>query len=108
MSDEYRDYVLDLLAPLGEIESARFFGGVGFKRSGIQFAMLMRDTLYFVVDDSTRPKYVAAGSKPFSYEKKGGVQQVKRYYEVPADVLDDSARFAEWAEESIAAARKKK
>ncbi len=108
MSDEFSEYVLDLLTPLGDIESGRFFGGTAFKCSGVQFAMMMRETLYLVVDDTTRLKYIHAGSNPFSYEKKGGVQEVRRYYEVPADVLDETDLFVEWAEESIRIARKKK
>lgn len=108
MRDEFSDYVLDLLASLGEIESGRFFGGFGFKFDGTQFAMMMRETLYFVVDDTTRPKYVDSGSKPFSYEKKGGVQEVRRYYEVPADVLENPEQLRDWAAEAITAAKRSK
>ena len=106
MSDEFSDYILDLLGPLGGIESGRFFGGTGFKCDGIQFAMVMRETLYLVVDDTTRPKYVDAGSRPFCYEKKGGVQEVRRYYEVPEDVLESPDALREWAGESIETAKR--
>lgn len=103
-NNQLTDHVLDLLAPLGDIAAGRMFGGVGFKHNGAQFAMLMRDTLYFVVDDQTRPKYIAAGSGPFSYQKKDRVQEVKRYYEVPAEILDDPEQLRAWASESIAIA----
>lgn len=107
MADEFAEYILDLLAPTGEIESGRFFGGTGFKCGGVQFAMIIGDTLYFVVDKHSRPKYAELGSKPFSYEKRGRIQEVKRYYQVPADVLEDPEQFRRWAETAIASSKNK-
>ena len=107
MSDEFAEHVRDLLSPAFEIESGRFFGGFGFKCDGIQFAMIIRDSLYFVVDKQLRPKYAAMGSKPFSYEKQGRIQEVKRYYEVPTEVLEDPEKIIEWAEHAIAASKHK-
>ena len=50
MADQFVSHILDLLFDLGEVESTRFFGGTAIKLGGVQFAMVMRGVLYFVVD----------------------------------------------------------
>lgn len=105
---EYIEYLLDLLEPIGRVESGRFFGGTGLTCDSVQFGMVMGTTLYFVVDDSTRPDYEAAGMSPFSYSTKKREVLVKRYYEVPVEILEDREALIDWAAESIEIARKKK
>ena len=63
--------------------------------------MIIRGTLYFVVDDSTRPKYVERGSHCFSYDTRKRRVEVKRYYSVPADVVEDADLLTMLARESI-------
>ncbi|MGH9885613.1 MAG: TfoX/Sxy family protein [bacterium] len=100
-SDDYLDYVLELLAPIGLVKPTRFFGGVGLSLSSVQFAMIMDNCLYFVVDDTTRARYEAAGMQSFSYETKKKRVQVRRYFELPEDVLTDSDELRVWAAESL-------
>lgn len=100
-SAEYTQYVLEYLEPLGRIHIGRFFGGVGLSHGAVQFAMIMGNSLYFVVDDRTRAKYENAGMGPFSYTTKKGRIQMRRYYELPEDVLTDAAELRAWARESI-------
>ena len=105
---EYTQYVLELLEPIGPLRISRFFGGVGIYSGPAQFAMIMGNSLYFVVDDSTRPKYETAGMEPFSYTTKKGRIHVRRYFELPEDVLTDSEKLKAWAHESIDKAGKDK
>ena len=105
---EYTQYVLELLEPIGPLRVSRFFGGVGIYSGPAQFAMIMGNSLYFVVDDSTRPKYEKAGMAPFSYTTKKGRVHVRRYFELPEDVLTDSEELKAWAHESINRAGKDK
>lgn len=108
-SAEYTEYVLELLEPLGRVRTTRFFGGVGLTLGNAQFAMVMGNSLYFVVDDNTRPKYEKAGMAPFSYLTKKGRVQVRRYFELPEEILTDTQALKLWAAESIKlAARDKK
>lgn len=93
-------HLLDLLSPLGPIQTARFYGGVALKLSGRQFAMVMDGRLYFVVDDAARAQNAAAGSKPFSYATKKGRVEVLRYFEVPSDVQEDADGLRAWAREA--------
>jgi DNA transformation protein len=102
---EFVSYVCELLAPLGDIRDGKFFGGHAMKHGGKQFAMVMGNTLYFRVDDSSRPAYEKKGSKPFSYSTKNGVVQVRKYYAAPAELLDDPAQLLAWARQAISAAR---
>lgn len=100
-SAEYTEYVLELLEPLGRVRTARFFGGVGLTLGNAQFAMIMGNSLYFVVDESTRPKYEKAGMTSFSYLTKKGRVQVRRYYELPEEILTDAQALKLWAAESV-------
>jgi DNA transformation protein and related proteins len=100
-SAEYTEYVLEHLAPIGPVRTGRFFGGVGIAHGTTQFAMIMGNSLYFVVDETTRDKYEQAGMQAFSYLTKKGRIQVRRYFELPEDVLTDSEQLRLWAKESI-------
>ncbi|MBI3899846.1 MAG: TfoX/Sxy family protein [Gammaproteobacteria bacterium] len=106
-SAEYTEYVLELLQPIGPVHTGRMFGGVGIRAGSAMFAMIMGNTLYFVVDDSTRPKYEQAGMQPFSYTTKKGRIQVRRFYELPEEVLTDVEQLRIWARESIRLASQK-
>lgn len=103
-SKEFIDYVMELLEPISAIEGNTFFGGYGIKSRSTQFAMIMGNNLYFVVNDKTRPKYEKYDRKPFSYMTKKGKRMVKRYFEVPEDLFEDQDALLEWAKESIAVA----
>ncbi|MBI3774150.1 MAG: TfoX/Sxy family protein [Gammaproteobacteria bacterium] len=107
-STEYTEYILELLTPLGPTTTGRFFGGVGLARNGVQFAILMGNSLYFVVDDTTREKYTAAGMTCFSYLTKKGRVQVRKYFELPEDALTDPAQLRQWANEAMRVAGKTK
>lgn len=103
ISPEYRDYVLELLDPLGRVQARPMFGGTGLFRDGLMFGLITRrDILYFKTDDENRGEYEAAGMGPFMpYENRPTVMP---YHEVPADLLEDADDFAEWAGRAFAAA----
>ncbi len=97
----FLDYIAEQLAPIGPIKAGRFFGGIGLKSGNAQFGMLMEGSLYFVVNDSTRPGYEKAGSQCFSYKTKKGTVQARRYFEVPPEVIEEAPRLQALAQESI-------
>ena len=107
-STEYTEYVLELLEPIGPVRAGRFFGGVGISKGSLQFAMIMGNSLYFAVDDDTRKKYEQAGMQPFSYMTKKGRVQVRKYFELPEDVLTDPEQLRLWTNEAVRAAGKTK
>jgi DNA transformation protein and related proteins len=107
-SAQFTEFVLENLEVIGPVHKTRFFGGVGFSFGSVQFAMLMDNTVYFVVDDKTREKYEHAGMRAFSYLTKNGRIQVRRYFELPEDVLTDRSELKRWAAEAIEVASNSK
>lgn len=107
-STEFVEYVLEHLESIGPIGTGRFFGGVGITYDSVQFAMMIGNSLYFVVDDDTQKKYEQAGMQSFSYMTKKGRMQVRRYFELPEDILSDKEKLQIWARESIQIAHKTK
>jgi DNA transformation protein and related proteins len=107
-SAEYTEYVLEFLESLFPVNIKRFFGGAGLYVDGIQFAMIMHNTLYFAVNVETRKKYEQAGMQSFSYMTKKGLIQVRKYYELPEEILADPEQLQLWANEAILVANKTK
>jgi DNA transformation protein len=101
---DYRDYVLEQLAGLGAVSSRPMFGGVGLYCEEHFFGLIADDTLYLRVDDNNRADYTARGMRAFRpYADRP--QLSITYYEIPAEVLEDAAQLASWAQRSVAAAR---
>ena len=100
-SNHFVEYLLEQLAPLRGVANKSFFGGVGFVSGDTQFAMIMGSVLYFVVDDTTRPNYQRMGSGCFSYATKKGRVDVRKYFAVPAELIEDQERLVALAKESI-------
>lgn len=103
-SPEYRDHVLDLLAPLGHIEAKRMFGGVGLFYRGLMFALIVGDELFFKVDETSRGAYEAAGSGPFTYLRAGVERAIGSYWRVPDEVMDEGESFLAWGRRAADAA----
>jgi DNA transformation protein len=103
VTGDYLRYVLEQLAGLGHVASRRMFGGVGLYHEARFFGIIMRDTLYFKVNDSNRGDYEARGMDRFRpYADKPHLSMT--YYEVPADTLEDADECVVWARKSVAAA----
>jgi DNA transformation protein len=107
VSPSFRGFVIEQLARTTPgIRARDMFGGVGIYAAELFFALLDDDTMYFKVDDATRPQFVERGMAPFRpYGEDGEVMQ---YYEVPADVLEDPEALGVWVDAAIAVARRAK
>jgi len=103
VSNDYRDFILEQLAPAGRVSSRRMFGGIGLYLDGLFFALIDDDTLYFKVDDSSRERYQQAGSKRFC-PFPDRPEQAMGYWQVPAEVLEDAGQLAIWAREAMSVA----
>lgn len=104
VSDEFIEYVLELLDPLGEIEVSRMFGGALLKVDGVQLGILISDTLYFKITDrelQRRVKY--EGSSQFTYHRKDKKEPVviKNWWSVPERMMDTSEELVLLAEEVL-------
>lgn len=103
VSDDFRDFVLDQMKSAGRVVERRMFGGVGLYLEGLFFALIDDDTLYFKADDSNRPRFEQAGSKPFC-PFPDRPEQAMGYWQVPAEVLEDPEELAIWAREALTVA----
>ncbi len=106
-SAEYVEYIKELLGDFPELTVKKYFGGVAFRSSyfgkDTQFATILGDVLYFVVDDITRPEFIAKGMKPFSYDKQDKTVIVKKWFSAPEELFDDEELMREWAMEALEA-----
>ena len=106
VSDEFLEYIIDQLSMLGCVTARRMFGGAGLYCDGRMFAVVADDVAYLKVDDSNREDFIKAGSSPFNPYPE--IATGRSYYEIPPDILDNPGVLAEWAQRSLAIARKRK
>ena len=100
MNDEtFRDFVLDQLQLLGEVDCRRMFGSYGLYHDGVFFGILSQGRLYFKTNAVTRGTYVQRGMQPFRPNSR---QTLKSYYEVPVDILEDHEQLTVWARQAVA------
>ncbi len=98
VSPSFRDFILDQLGGLGPVDARPMFGGYGLYLRERFFGLLWGGAVYLKTAETTRQPYLDEGMEPFS---PGGKVALKNYYQVPVDVLEDSARFVEWAGISV-------
>jgi DNA transformation protein len=102
----FRNFIIDQLQRvLPQVRARSMFGGFGIYAGDVFFALIADDTLYFKVDDSNRPDFEKLGMKPF--QPYGESSEPMKYYQVPADLLEDPEALRPWAEKSIAVAAQK-
>ena len=103
LSSDFLAYVLEQLAALPRVSSRRMFGGAGLYREEFFFGLIADDVLYLRVNDSNRSDYATRGMAAFRpYADRPHLSM--SYFEVPADVLENSAELAQWAQRSVAVA----
>jgi len=94
VSDEFIDYVIDQFASWGEVSARKMFGGAGLYRDGTMFGLIADDVAYLKADNSNRDDFVRAGSSPFNPYPDKVKTMVLSYYEIPADVLENTDKLA--------------
>ena len=109
VSDSYRTFVLEQIARvIPRVRGKSMFGGVGVYSGDHFFALIDDDVLFFKVDDSTRHEFIAAGMPAWS--PFGDDREVKGYYQLPAELLDEPDDLKAWVDKAVrvAATKKKK
>lgn len=90
----FLEYVLEQLEGARGLKTRAMFGGHGLYMGESFFGIVHKGSIYFRTDEASRPAYIKAGSRPFN--PKGKIE-LHRYYEVPADVLEDAEELLDWA-----------
>jgi DNA transformation protein len=99
MKDEpFKNFVLDQLQELPDLECRAMFGGHGLYQEERFFGIIFKGRLYFKTDAESADPYLKLGMKPFRPNRK---QTLKSYYEVPVDIIEDRDRLAIWAKEAV-------
>jgi len=107
VSASFRTFALEQLGRgIRGIRGRSMFGGVGVYAGERFFALIDDDTLYFKVDDTTRPDFESRGMGPFRPSGEGG--ETMQYYQVPEEVLEDPAELAAWAGKAVEVANRAK
>jgi DNA transformation protein and related proteins len=94
---EQARFVAEMMSGFAPVLVKPMFGGFGIYWQGLMFALLLDETLYLKVDDTSQPHFDARGLQPFSYETKDGKRGSLRYHEAPPEVYDEREHMAEWA-----------
>lgn len=109
MTPPFVEYILDMLGDLGDVRSRAMFGGYGIYHDGVMIGLIASSVFYLKVDDGNRGAFEHAGSRPFTYRRKGRKKAVvMSYWEVPADVLENREAVCRWTRSARAAALRSK
>ncbi len=99
--DSYIEFLLEWLAPLGEVTTKSMFGGHAVYCFGTPFALVADNALYLKADDVNRPHFVARGLEPFHpFDNPDAVMQ---YYQSPPELFEDREALLLWAGGAVAA-----
>jgi DNA transformation protein len=96
--DSFKDFALDQLVGMDDVEARRMFGGYGLYQDETFFGIVHKGELFFKIDESTIGEYRQRKMKPFRPNAK---QMLKSYYQVPADVIEDAGELSQWAMKAI-------
>ncbi len=91
-SDEFTDYVLDQLAGVGIVHTAKMFGGVLLKVDNKQLGIIIADILYFKVKEpELRDRFEKMDSEQFSYTRKDtdAAVVIKNWWSVPEEIVEN-------------------
>ena len=94
--NEFLNYMLDLLEPMGELSCKPLFGGYAICKHDAAFALVFDGTVYFKTDTTNRKDYESYSSNPLTYQKQGKTISLSNL-EVPAEVIEDQDRLLQWA-----------
>jgi DNA transformation protein len=101
---EYLEFVMEWLAPLGEITARSMMGGHVLYCDGTVFALLADNTLYLKADPVTRPRFEMLGLGPF--RPFPDRPETMQYYPPPAEFFEDPGVMAEWGRAAIAVGKR--
>lgn len=93
---EFANHVVEQMAEFAQVEAKAMFGGHGIYWQGLMFALISQERLYFKADDQSVEAFISRGLEPFTYEAKGDKRHSLRYFEAPAEVMDEPQEMAVW------------
>lgn len=104
---QFVEYLSEVFAQLGPIQSRKMFEGYGVFYDGVMFGLVADDTLYLKADADTSKYFTERNLTPFEYDKAGKVMKMS-YYLAPEEIYDDSEMAALWAKRAYEVAYRSK
>lgn len=104
-SNEFIEYLVELLQQTGEVKARAMFGGYGIYLHDIMFALVADDVLYLKTDKDNIADFEKRGLQTFHYERNGKKISMS-YSEAPGEALDDPDEMTLWACKAIDAAKR--
>jgi DNA transformation protein len=98
---EHVVHFAELLDVIGGVSPRRMFGGFGFFRDGLMFALEYHGTLYLKADDQNRPNFTERDLPPFTFRSKEGRESSLSYWQAPEQALQNSAAMKPWAQSAF-------
>ncbi|MBV9273299.1 MAG: TfoX/Sxy family protein [Verrucomicrobia bacterium] len=102
----FQELIEEQLLSLAGLSFRRLFSGFGLYADDIVFGLIHGEKLYFYTNDVTRLKYQKLRCTVFS--TPGSKKAMKRYWEVPASIIENQRMLVDWALEAIQARRTEK
>lgn len=99
-SDEYLDWLRELLAPMGHISIRRMFGGAGVQVDGHMIAIVVDETLWLKVDDGNRAEFESLDLPRFNYQRLGRTVAMN-FYQPPEEALESPPEMLRWARSAL-------
>jgi DNA transformation protein len=85
----------DVFGPVGKIQLKRLFGGHGIYLEGRIIAIEADGMIWLKMDAISRADFENAGSRPFTYAKKGKVTALS-YWLMPESAFEDQDTLRHW------------
>ncbi len=95
MSEEFVEYITEMLEPFGNIKTRKMFGGYGIYKNRLMFALIADNELYFKADLETAKYFKSQGLEPFTYKAKGKLIALS-YYKILPEIIEDDESFIKY------------
>lgn len=100
------DRIIELFSGFGPVAVRRMFSGSGVFADGLMIALVVDGVIYLKADDSLVPLFEREGQAPFSYKTRDGRRTLNSYWRMPERLYDAPDELADWARQSLQAARR--
>ena len=100
---EFINYLHEIFAPFGTIQTRRMFGGFGIYHQGLMFGLVVNETLYLKADHLSSHAFEQLGLAPFEYDRQNKIIKMS-YYQAPEEIFEDFEQAAIWAKRAYEAA----
>jgi DNA transformation protein len=98
------EHALELVALVAPVDARRMFGGHGLYAHGVMFGLLDDGELFLKTDEESRPRFVAAGCRRWTYVSKKVRMEETSYFRPPDEAHEDPEAMLPWARLALDAA----